>query len=117
LDYQYFHDRIINLIVSLSKVFPSLFTEVVVSSFSLHSLIEREAAIRRFAVFWKLTAQYYKAPQCTRELQDLNKVGLFLMLDFLDHDNPMIRHVAKNWLLESMPLLHRILDPLFEVLV
>ncbi len=39
------------------------------------------------------------------------------MLDFLDHDNPMIRHVAKNWLLESMPLLHRILDPLFEVLV
>ena len=39
------------------------------------------------------------------------------MLDFLDHDNPMIRHTAKNWLLESIPNLHRILDPLFEVLV
>lgn len=39
------------------------------------------------------------------------------MLDFLEHDNPMIRHTAKNWLLESMPNLNRILDPLFEVLV
>jgi|APCry1669189241_1035207.scaffolds.fasta_scaffold227790_1 hypothetical protein len=39
------------------------------------------------------------------------------MLDFLDNDNPMIRHLSKTWLLESMPLLHRILDALFEVLV
>lgn len=52
LDYPYFHDRIIEMIVNLSKVFPSFFTEVVIHQFQ-HM---QEAAIRRFAVFWKLSA-------------------------------------------------------------
>jgi hypothetical protein len=117
LDYQVFHDRIIDMIVNLSKVFPQLFTDVVAGSFSSNYVAEKENAIRRFAVFWKLTSTYYKCSGLSRELQDLNKVGLFNMLDFLEHDSPMIRHTAKNWLLESMPTLNRILDPLFEVLV
>ncbi|CAK55597.1 unnamed protein product (macronuclear) [Paramecium tetraurelia] len=107
LDYPFFHERIIEMIVNLSKVFPTFFTEVVIHQFKNM----QEAAIRRFALFWKLSATHYK------ELQDLNKVGLFLMLDFLDHENPIIRHNAKNWLLESTEMLERILDPLFEVLI
>ena len=35
------------------------------------------------------------------------------MLDFLEDDNPLVRHAAKNWLLESMSLFYRVLDPLF----
>lgn len=45
------------------------------------------------------------------------QVGLFIMLDFLDHDNPLIRHASKNWLMESVPQFYRIIDPLFEVLL
>ena len=48
---------------------------------------------------------------------ELNKVGLFIMLDFLDHENPLVRYACKNWLNESIHLLYRILDPLFEVLL
>ena len=35
------------------------------------------------------------------------------MLDFLEDQNPLVRHAVKNWLTESMPLFHRILEPLF----
>lgn len=40
-----------------------------------------------------------------------------MMLDFLNDENPIIRHTAKNWLMDSIPMLNRILDPLFEVLI
>ncbi len=36
-------------------------------------------------------------------LKDLNKTGLFIMLDFLDNENPLIRHASKNWLIDSIP--------------
>jgi hypothetical protein len=35
------------------------------------------------------------------------------MLDFLDDQNPLVRHAAKNWMTESMPLFHRVIEPLF----
>ena len=39
------------------------------------------------------------------------------MLDFLDHENPLIRHASKNWLIESFGSFNRIIDPLFEMLL
>jgi len=47
----------------------------------------------------------------------LNKVGLFRMLDFLDDQNPLVRHAAKNWLMESMNLLTRVIEPLLHELI
>ncbi len=35
------------------------------------------------------------------------------MLDFLDDDNPLVRHAAKNWMIESLPLFYRVIEPLF----
>lgn len=48
---------------------------------------------------------------------ELNKVGLFVMLEFLENENPLLRHASKNWLVESIPQFQRIIDPLFEVLL
>lgn len=39
------------------------------------------------------------------------------MLDFLDDQNPLVRHAAKNWMTESMPLFYRVLEPLFYELM
>jgi hypothetical protein len=39
------------------------------------------------------------------------------MLDFLDHDNPLIRHSCRSWLLDAFPLFYQIIDPIFEVLL
>lgn len=57
LDFQHFHDKIIDLIVNFSNYFPQFFKEVVSGSFQVFSITEKEAAIRRFAVFWRLTQQ------------------------------------------------------------
>jgi hypothetical protein len=40
-----------------------------------------------------------------------------MMLDFLDDPNPLVRHAAKNWLMESIPLFSRIIEPLLHELV
>ena len=56
------------MIVNLSKTFPQLFTDVVAGSFNSGYIAEKEDAIRRFAVFWKLTSNYYKAASLSREL-------------------------------------------------
>lgn len=37
-----------------------------------------------------------------------------MMLDFLDDPNPLVRHAAKNWLMESVPLFSRIIEPLLH---
>jgi hypothetical protein len=39
------------------------------------------------------------------------------MLDYMDHENPLLRHSSKNYLLDSIPLFYRILDPLLSVLL
>ena len=39
------------------------------------------------------------------------------MLDFLDNENPLIRHASKNWLIDSIPQFYRIIDPIFEDLL
>jgi len=39
------------------------------------------------------------------------------MLDFLDDQNPLVRHAAKSWLMESMGLLKRVMEPLLMELI
>ena len=39
------------------------------------------------------------------------------MLDYLDHENPLIRHTSKSWLMDSKNKLDRIIDPIFEILI
>lgn len=39
------------------------------------------------------------------------------MLDYLNDDNPLIRHTTKSWLNDSKEKLGCVLDPLFEVLL
>ena len=42
---------------------------------------------------------------------------MFKMLDYLDDHNPLLRHSSKSWLLDSIPLFQRILDPILEKLL
>ena len=112
------HRKIIDLIVNFSKYFPYEFTEVVAKSFQTYNVPDKEASIQRFSHFWRLTGHKYKdLLENNHELSELNKVGLFVMLDFLEDDNPLVRHAAKNWLLESMGLFSRVLEPLFSELM
>lgn len=84
LDFPHMHRKIIDLIVNFSKYFPYEFTEVVSKSFQTHNVPDKEASIQRFSHFWRLTGNKYKdLLENNHELAELNKVGLFVMLDFL----------------------------------
>lgn len=113
LDIHYYQNKIIELIMPFQKYFPLIFAEVIADSFQIQTVTEKENAIRRFATFWKLTGEIYKNIPITTS----NAPGLFIMLDYLDHENPLIRHTSKSWLFDSIPLLYRILDPIFELLL
>ena len=49
----------------------------------------------------------------------MSPIGMFKMLEFLGHQNPLLRHSSKSWLLDSMPypMLYRVLDPILEKLL
>jgi len=98
-------------LVSFQHLFPYIFADTVSNSFHVPSITEKESAIRRFAAFWKLSNDMAKS-----DFID-SGVGLFIMLDFLDNDNPLLRHTSKSWLLDSIPFLYRIIDPIYEVLM
>ena len=39
------------------------------------------------------------------------------MLDFLEHEHPLIRHLSKSWLSEAKNQFRKIIDPLLKVLL
>lgn len=115
LSFNHLHQRTIQLILKLSKQFPNLLTEVVSSSFRGNHQ-QKEISIAKFSVFWRLTGRF-KELLSTKEFNEINKIGLFIMLDFLEHENPLVRHTTKLWISDSLPQFSRIFDPLLEVLL
>eukprot|EP00828_Plagiopyla_frontata_P022364 TRINITY_DN28949_c0_g1_i1.p2 TRINITY_DN28949_c0_g1~~TRINITY_DN28949_c0_g1_i1.p2 ORF type:complete len:253 (+),score=37.83 TRINITY_DN28949_c0_g1_i1:145-903(+) len=68
--------------------------------------------MKKFATFWKIIGDHYM-----KDSENINPRGVFIMLDLLEDVNPLIRHSAKSWLIDSKPLFFRILDPLFDALL
>ncbi|EGR29985.1 n-terminal domain protein [Ichthyophthirius multifiliis] len=119
LDFQDFYTRIIELIVNFCQYFPHMFKQALSDSFSSIIITQKEIEICRFSTFWQLTNtnnKYQNENLNIIHLQEINQEGLFLMIDFLEDENPLIRSAAKNWLVESFEDFARILIPLFRVL-
>ena len=112
LDYNAYQKKIVELILDFQRYFKEIFKEVTFQSLKLPSILDQEFAIRRFAVYWKLTNE----EEFQKNIVQIND-ALFVMLDYLDHDNPIIRHTSKSWLMDSMNKLFRILDPIYETLI
>ena len=114
LDIHYFQNKVTELILKFQNYYPNIFADTISSSFQVPSITEKESAIRRFASFWKLSSDFQ---QNSNNIFIQSGIGLFIMLDFLDNDNPLLRHTSKSWLLDSIPHLYRVIDPIFEVLM
>ena len=114
LDIHYFQNKVTELILKFQNYYSDIFADTISSSFQVPSITEKESAIRRFASFWKLSSDLQQSINNTFVQSG---IGLFIMLDFLDHDNPLLRHTSKSWLLDSIPHLYRVIDPIFEVLM
>ena len=112
LDTHYDQNKVSELLILFHGSFPDVFSEIINASFGNPSITENENAIRRYSNFWKIAGEYHRNSQFLT-----SGIGLFGMLKFLENENPLLRHTAKNWLMESIQYLYRIIDPIFEILL
>ena len=105
-----YQKKIIDLLIKFFKVEPHMFSNTISSTFSINDLDQNVSAIRKFSQFWKLTSEFY--PEIIFFEQG---ECIFKMLDFLDHEHPLLRHLSKSWLSQSIGSFNKILDPLIKV--
>lgn len=113
LDFHSFHKMAINMLNEMNIFVPKIVEKSITSTLEAKQYDKKEKAFQRFCTFWKLTSS---DPVLASQSHKINRLGLFMMLDFLDDENPLLRHAAKNWLKHSIDIFQRILDPIFEEL-
>lgn len=112
LEEQSYQKNVIDLLIKFYRAEPHVFSNTISNTFAINDLEQNVNAIRKFSQFWKLTSEYYP------ELIFFEKGEcIFKMLDFLDHDHPLLRHLSKSWLSQSVGQFNKILDPLLKVLL
>ena len=100
----------INLLMKLFKINSKKFIELIKNSLD-EPLIQQEN-LKIFIQFWKSSNEnfseiiFFEKGEC-----------LFNVLDFLDCDNPLLRHLSKAWLNQTTNQLYKIIDPLLKVLI
>jgi hypothetical protein len=107
-----FQKTVIDLIIKFYYIQPNVFSNIISSTFVTNNFDNSVSAISRFSQFWKLTSEFYPETVFFE-----NGDSIFKMLDFLDHDNPMLRHLSKSWLSQSIDQFDKIVDPLIKKLL
>ena len=100
--------KVVELVRRTDNIIPTALSSCVISKLLDDDTTIKVAAINQFTLFWKLASEYFPTfiPFTTEPL------CLFHMIDFLNHDHPLVRHSSKNWLAESTRKLNQILDPI-----
>ena len=103
--------KVSKLIITLEQGDREVFTQVI-----CRELVDKdlENTIQRFNSFWRSVNEIN--PDEIKRLF-LNGEGIFTMLDHLEHESPKIRHMAREWLMISLPKFTCVLDSLFSRLL
>ena len=102
---------VIDLLITFSKTDLEIFINTIANTFVENDFDKNVNAIKKFSQFWKCTNEFY--PEL---IFFKNGECIFKMLDFLDHEHPLLRHLSKSWLNQSVGQFNKILDPLLAVL-
>ena len=105
---QSYQKRCIDLLVKISKIDEKKFITILTNTFSIKD--STEESVKRFSNFWKLLNENYSNYNFFK-----NGECLFQMVDFLDDNNPLLRHLSKSWLDQSSKQFSKILDPLILI--
>lgn len=101
-----------DLLIKFYTAEQNVFQNTISNTFAINDLSQNVAAIKKFSQFWKLTSEFYPDMIFFE-----NGECIFKMLDFLDHEHPLLRHLSKSWLSEAKNQFRKILDPLLKVLL
>lgn len=116
LDEEEDHQKIVTLLRKFDGLLPKIFSEVVTDELNHKDREVKVRAIKKFTIFWKLTALDYPQykPFYEKDTDLRRYVALHNMLHILEDNDPTLRLSCKSWLSESKNFYRRILDPLLE---
>jgi hypothetical protein len=106
------HDKIVAMLKNFDILMPKLFEEVVMVELLSNQREEKVAAISKFSIFWKLTAEDYP-----RYVAFPDGIVLYNILEYLENKDPTVRLSSKSWISESTRHFRRVLDPLINLLL
>ena len=103
-------ETIINLLVKILKLDEERFLRVLENSFKVKDYMEDN--VKLFSDFWQFLNEYYNDLLIFK-----NGECVFQMIDFLDSENPLLRHLAKSWLDQSSKQYKKMVDPILKILL
>ena len=105
LDDQSNRKEIIDIMIKISKLDQKKFINIMENTFKTESLLED--SLKFFSDFWQLLYEHYdnypffKKGECVLQ-----------MVDYLDSNNPLLRHLSKSWLDQSFKQFNIIIEPI-----
>ncbi|EGC34706.1 hypothetical protein DICPUDRAFT_98134 [Dictyostelium purpureum] len=108
--YSTIHYRVASLFCSLRELNEHAVSVVMADAMLDSDLSNRIEGYQKFALLWRLTGELGNSSLAFSNT-------LFLMLDSLSNDEPVIRLTGHTWLADSISRAERILDPLLKILL
>ena len=106
--------KCVSLLIAFHKVSKSEFAGFLAGSLVSADVANKVAAIRRFTIFWRVANENW--PDQLGVIFERGE-GVFNMLDHLENESPIVRHSAREWLLDALPRFSAVLDPLMAILM
>ena len=103
---------VVDLLIKFFMIEQNVFQNTISNTFTINDIEQNVNAIKKFTQFWKLTSEFYP-----KTIFFENGECIFKMLDYLDHEHPLLRHLSKSWLSEAKDQFSKIIDPLLKVLL
>ena len=103
-------ETIISLLVKIMRIDQDKFIKILENSLKMKENLEEN--VNLFSDFWQFLNEYYNDLLIFK-----NGECIFQMLDFLDSENPLLRHLSKSWLDQSIKLFKKIVDPILKLLL
>ena len=103
-------ETIIDLLVKIMRIDQERFIKILENTFKLKDYLEDN--VKLFSDFWQFLNEYYNHLSIFK-----NGECIFQMLDFLDSENPLLRHLSKSWLDQSLKQFKKMVDPILNVLL
>lgn len=103
----------VSLLTAFFKVSRAEFAGFLGSSLVTSVVSDKVLAIRRFTIFWRIAME--RSPDQLGVVFEKGE-GVFNMLDHLENESPIVRHSAREWLLDALPQFAAVLDPVVGIL-
>ena len=104
--------NVIDLLIKIANIDQIKFLNIIKNTFNLKNFDSIQQSMKLFSDFWKLSNEYYNEMIFFK-----NGECIFHMIDCLDDEDPLLRHLSKSWLNQAYQQFHKILDPIFKLLL